>query len=67
MDTCSTDLLTENETALLLRVKRQTLSVWRCTKRVALPFVRVGRAVRYRRSDVDSFLAAARVVPAGAA
>ena len=50
-------LLTEDETAAYLGIKPQTLATWRCTKRYALPFVRVGRAIRYRPSDVEKFLA----------
>ena len=34
-----------------------TLAVWRCTGRFNLPFVKVGRAVRYRREDVEAFIA----------
>ena len=49
-------LLTETQTAELLGLKPQSLSVWRCTKRYALPWVKVGRLVRYRHSDVLRFL-----------
>jgi hypothetical protein len=34
-----------------LSVSIQTLANWRCTKRVALPYVKIGRSVRYRRSE----------------
>ena len=33
-----------------------TLAVWDCTKRYDLNPIKVGRAVRYRRSDLDKFL-----------
>lgn len=33
-----------------------TLAVWDCTKRHDLKPVKVGRSVRYRRSDLDKFL-----------
>lgn len=49
-------LLTENEAAELLGIKPQTLSVWRCHKRYSLPFIRVGRRIRYRRSACERFL-----------
>lgn len=34
-----------------------TLAVWDCTKRHDLKPVKVGRCVRYRRSELDKFLA----------
>ena len=51
-------LLTVEETATYLRVKPQTLATWRCTQRYPLPYVRVGRAIRYRLTDVQEFLRA---------
>ena len=54
-------LLTESETADLLGIKPQTLSVWRCNKRYALTFVKVGRCIRYRREDISAFLASRTV------
>lgn len=50
------DLMTRDEAAAYLRVKRQTLSVWASSKRYDLPYVKVGRAVRYRRADLDRFI-----------
>ena len=52
-------LLTRQQAAAYLGVKPQTLSVWACTKRYGLPFIKVGRLVRYRVSDLDldAFLA----------
>jgi len=38
-------------------ISPDTLSVWRCTGRYNLPFVKIGRLVRYRKSDLDKFLA----------
>jgi len=43
--------------AQYLGVKPETLDVWRCTKRYPLPFIKVGRLVRYRQSALDAFLA----------
>ncbi|MFZ6675262.1 helix-turn-helix domain-containing protein [Undibacterium sp. Xuan67W] len=50
------ELFTENQTADLLQISRQTLSNWRCTKPEILPFVKVGRLVRYRNSDIENFI-----------
>lgn len=33
-----------------LKVTRGILAGWRCTKRYALPFVRIGRTIRHRES-----------------
>ena len=49
-------LLTEAEAADYLGVKPQTLCAWRCTKRYSLPYIKVGRLVRYRPEDVEAFL-----------
>jgi excisionase family DNA binding protein len=54
-------LLTEDEAAELLATKPQTLSVWRTTKRYPLPYVKVGRNVRYKLSAVLAFIEARTV------
>jgi excisionase family DNA binding protein len=56
MDDVQTDLLDTVEAAALLDVKRGTLEAWRLNKRYELPYVRVGRNVRYRRRDLLEFL-----------
>ncbi len=35
----------------------KTLATWTSTNRYSLPIVKVGRSVRYRKSDLDAFLA----------
>ena len=50
------DLLDENKAAELLTVAPGTLSVWRSTGRYNLPFLKVGRNVRYRRGDLIAWL-----------
>ncbi|MBM3269104.1 MAG: helix-turn-helix domain-containing protein, partial [Candidatus Sericytochromatia bacterium] len=45
-------LLTPAEVAERLRVSATTLSIWRCTGRQKLPYVKRGRSVLYRESDV---------------
>ncbi len=49
-------LLSTREAAEALGVKPQTLEVWRCTGRYALPFVKTGRLVRYRETDIEAFI-----------
>lgn len=51
-----TKLLTPDQVADLLGVTEHTLAVWRCEKRVNLKYIKCGRLVRYRTSDVDAFI-----------
>jgi Helix-turn-helix domain len=48
-------LLTEVEAAKILRLSTRTLQAWRI-KAVGPPFVRAGRAVRYRRPDISAWV-----------
>jgi predicted DNA-binding transcriptional regulator AlpA len=64
MLTGTSSLLTEKEAAELLRISAGTLQVWRCTKRVPLlKYIKLknSRTVRYRREDIDEFIAASIV------
>jgi excisionase family DNA binding protein len=56
-------LRTPQEAADFLGIKVQTLAVWRTTKRYAIPFIRVGNAIRYRQSDLEKWLAERTVTP----
>ncbi len=49
-------LLSRQEAARLLGVKVATLEVWASTRRYELPFVKVGRLVKYRLSDLQAFV-----------
>ena len=55
-------LYDELEAAAYLKAAPRTLAVWRCTGRYDLPFVKVGRSVRYRKSDLDLCSAFIRAV-----
>jgi hypothetical protein len=46
----------EKQAAEILGVTAGTLSVWRCTRRYPLPYVKIGRAVRYRMADIERFI-----------
>ncbi|MEF8720211.1 MAG: helix-turn-helix domain-containing protein [Candidatus Accumulibacter necessarius] len=50
------DLLDEKEAAQFLDNSPGTLSVWRSTGRYNLPFIKIGRNVRYRRADLIAWL-----------
>ncbi len=49
-------LLTPEEVANILGVSANTLNVWRCTKRYNLPYIKLGRSIRYRYEDVQHFI-----------
>lgn len=50
------DLLDSEGAAAMLGVAPGTLSVWRSTGRYALPFLKVGAKVKYRRADLVAWL-----------
>lgn len=50
------DLLTRKEAAEYLGVTPQTLAIWACVKRYNLPYIKIGRLVKYRRSDLENFI-----------
>ena len=49
-------LLTETEAAQFLNIQPSTLATWRVRGIPHLPFVRVGRCIRYRRQDISLFI-----------
>ena len=59
------DLLTTPEAAEVLGTTKGTLTTWRCTRAVEIPYVKVGRNVRYRLSDLTAFLEAQTVKAEG--
>ena len=50
------ELLDDKAAAEVIDVVPGTMSVWRSTGRYALPFIKIGRNVRYRRSDLLDWL-----------
>ena len=55
-------LLTEEDTSARLKLSRNTLRNWRSQKKY-IPFVHLGRSVRYREKDVENFILAHIVNP----
>lgn len=51
-----TDLLTPDQVASALGLSLRTLAAWRSSRRGGLPWVKVGRLVRYRRQDLTAWL-----------
>jgi len=50
------EIYSNTQAAEYIGVTPKTLEVWRCTKRYSIPFIKVGRLVKYRKSALDSFL-----------
>ena len=50
--------LTTTEAAALLRLRPQTLALWRSAGRHDLRFTKIGSRVVYRRADLDAWLSA---------
>ena len=55
-------LLTRSEAAKYMGITPGTLAVWACEKRYPLPYIKVGRAVRYRQTDLDQWLTSRTVI-----
>ena len=51
------DYMTPRQASQLLQVPESTLSVWRSTSRVIVPYFKLGGHVRYRRADLERFIA----------
>lgn len=56
-----TELLTRREAALALGVTVATLEAW-ATRRFGPTYIKVGRLVKYRRTDLEKFIQARAVV-----
>ena len=56
MNTHFEQLLRPSEVAELMGVGIQTLASWRCNKRYGLNYVKLGRCIRYRGEDVETFI-----------
>ncbi len=53
-----TQLLSATEASQRLHITYGSLAVWRCKRRKALPFVKIGRKIFYREQDIESFILA---------
>ncbi len=59
------DLINEREAARRLGVTVACLRRWRWL-RSGVPWIRIGRAIRYQPTDLDQYIASRRVDPTGA-
>jgi hypothetical protein len=58
-------LVDQAAAAEILQVRPYTLTNWRCNKRYPLPYIKVGRCVRYRISDLIQFMENNRITGEG--
>lgn len=56
------NLLKEADVCQMLGLKDQTLRAWRSKRAPNLPYVKLGRSVRYRKEDVLLFIEQSRSV-----
>lgn len=49
-------LATQEEAAALIKINASTLQKWRSTGENNIPFVKIGRSVRYRVSDLKAYV-----------
>lgn len=54
--TAEKHLLNDEEAAAYIGVRPQTLRDWRHHQRYGLPYVRVGRLIRYRLTDLQTWI-----------
>jgi excisionase family DNA binding protein len=54
-------LLTTDEAAEFLGVTAGTLAVWRCVARYPLPYIKIGKNVRYDESDLLRWMESRKV------
>jgi excisionase family DNA binding protein len=53
---CDDELLDYKGGALFLGVRRGTLQVWVCTGRYGVPYLKIGRLVRFRKSALAAWM-----------
>ena len=58
-------MLCRKEATEYLGLRPGTLEAWASRGSVNLPMIRLGRAIRYRKSDLDRFIEANRVTGTG--
>ena len=52
------DLMSRREAAAYLGIAEMTLAIWRSTGRYNLNMYKIGRLAKYKRADLDAFIAA---------
>ncbi len=49
-------LLTSSQVSKMLNVHMETLRIWRLIQKDKLPYIRIGRLIRYKKSDVEALI-----------
>lgn len=49
-------LYKRKEAAEYLDVSETTLANWACTKKFHIPYYKIGKSVRYKKSDLEKFV-----------
>ena len=63
-ETCNvmpSGVMTPRDAAVYIGVKINTLAVWRMTNKYGLRYLKLGKAIRYRKEDLDEWLASKSV------
>lgn len=55
------ELLNRKQAANYLGITASTLAIWASVKRYNLPYIKIGSLVKYRRKDLDTFIASRTV------
>jgi excisionase family DNA binding protein len=50
-------LMSRKEAAAYLGVSETTLAIWKCTGRYNLKVYKIGRLAKYKKADLDAFIA----------
>ena len=61
MTVINSNILTRAQAAEFLGLKPGTLAAWASNHRHSLPFIKVGRRVRYLQSDLEAWLLSRRI------
>lgn len=56
MENARQDLINQKEAANILGVSCKTLEGWRYKRDYRLPFIKVGRLVKYSKKDIEKYL-----------
>ncbi len=59
-------LLTSGQVSKMLNVHMETLRIWRLIQKDKLPYIRIGRLIRYKKSDVETLIKNGLVASSGA-
>ncbi|MCP4537307.1 MAG: helix-turn-helix domain-containing protein [Chloroflexi bacterium] len=57
------NLIPPNEAADMLGIREATLATWRCTNRYGLPYIKIGRMIRYEAAELMKFINRQRITP----